>query len=252
MKAYIDHILALLPFEPEAHKKLGGPSCSYVGHPLVEKKEFIKGCSASKLQADLSILDEATKLVVLPGSRANEVKRLMEPFGQTMKMLRARHQNLEILIPVMPSVEKLVEELAGQWSIKPHILRGEQDKFAAFNLADAALAASGTVTLELAITKVPMVVAYKMGAPEYSLRRMVSVDSIVLANLVLGENVFPEFLQENCTPENLLAAVDELVRDTPSLKKQRAGLELVEKKIMLPGTTPSIEAAKIVISYLGT
>ena len=250
MNRYIDHVLALLPFEPEAHKRLGGPACSYIGHPLVEKKDYIKSCSAKTLQVELSIADDAVKLVVLPGSRPNEVKRLMAPFGQVVDELREKYHSLEVLIPVMPSVDDLIEELSSTWAQKPHLLRGEEKKFSAFNLADAALAASGTVTLELGLTKVPMVVAYIMGKPEYSLRGMVSVKSIVLANLVLGKNVFPEFLQEKCTPDRLFTAIDELLRETPALAAQRAGLALVEKKIMLQGTTPSFEAAKIVMSYL--
>ena len=250
MNSYIDHVLALLPFEPDAHKRLGGPACTYVGHSLVEKHETIKSCSADELQMELSLSSDSRKLVVLPGSRPNEVKRLMEPFGEAIRILGKTNKNLDILIPVMPSVEQLVEELITDWPVKPYLLRGEQQKFAAFNLADAALAASGTVTLELGLTRVPMVVAYRMGKPEYSLRSLVTVQSIVLANLVLGENVFPEFLQENCTPENLASALDELLHDTPALKAQKAGLELVEKKILLEGTTPSAEAAKIVLSYL--
>ncbi|MCP4935442.1 MAG: lipid-A-disaccharide synthase [bacterium] len=252
MKSYVDHILALLPFEPEAHKRLCGPVCTYVGHPLVEKNDFIKQCSSKSLQTRLSIADEAVKLVVLPGSRPNEVKRLMAPFGEAIEMLRQRHEKLEILIPVMPTVEALIRELSSSWSVTPHLLRGESDKYAAFNLANAAFAASGTVTLELGLTKVPMVVAYIMGKPEYSLRRMVRVQSIVLANLVLGENVFPEFLQENCTTDNLVAAMDELLHETPALSAQQQGLNLVEKKILLEGTTPSREAAKVVVSYLKT
>ncbi len=252
MKRYIDHVLALLPFEPEAHERLGGPACTYVGHPLVEKSELIKQCSPEALQSRLSIADEAVKLVVLPGSRPNEVNRLMAPFGDAIDKLHLKHENLEILIPVMPTVETLIKEHSSNWSITPHLLRGENDKYAAFNLANAAFAASGTVTLELGLTGVPMIVAYIMGRPEYSLRNMVSVQSIVLANLVLGENVFPEFLQENCTPDNLVVAMDELLSETPALAAQRDGLNLVQEKIMLEGTTPSRAAAKIVSSYLET
>lgn len=250
MKTYVDHVLALLPFEPEAHARLGGPPCTYVGHPLVEKKEFINSCSAKELQSKLLISDDAIKLVVLPGSRPNEVKRLMDPFGEAIKRLLSDYPKLEVLIPVMPSVETLVKEHMETWPLKPHLLFGETEKFAAFNLADAALAASGTVTLELGLTKVPMVVAYKMGKPEYSLRSLVSVHSIVLANLILGENVFPEFLQESCTPENLANALHDLLHETPSLQIQKEGLDLVERKIMLEDTDPSIEASKVVVSYL--
>ena len=252
MKNYVDHVLALLPFEPEAHERLGGPACSYVGHPLVEKSDYIKDCQPEALQSRLAISEEAVKLVVLPGSRPNEVKRLMAPFGEAIDKLRARHGDVQVLIPVMPSVEELVEELSSTWQLRPHLLRGESEKFAAFNLADAALAASGTVTLELALTKVPMVVAYIMGKPEYSLRGMVSVQSIVLANLVLGKNAFPEFLQEKCTPDNLFAAIDELLHPTIALTAQKEALDIVAEKLVLEGSAPSTVAANIVRSYLET
>jgi lipid-A-disaccharide synthase len=250
MAHYIDHVLALLPFEPEAHMKLGGPVCSYVGHPLVEKVDFMNDCSPGELQTKLSIADNAKKLVVLPGSRPNEVKRLMQPFGAAVDKLMTHHESLEVLIPVVPSVASLVEEQLAEWSLKPHLLLGDENKYAAFNLADVALAASGTVTLELALAKVPMVVAYRVGSAERLLRGLVSVHSIVLANLVLGENLFPEFIQEECTPENLAEAVQELLRDSRSLGAQKAGLERVEKRILLHGSTPSEEAAKIVLDYL--
>ena len=224
MRSYIDHVLALFPFEPDVYKKLGGPPCTYVGHPLVEKYDFIQSCSGAALQQRLQIEPDAKKLVVLPGSRINEVKRHLGPFGEALKILLSRHKNLEVLLPVMPMVSNLVRELSADWPLKPHFLQGESDKFAAFNLADVALASSGTVTLELGFSQVPMVVAYIMGKPEYSLRHFVSVDSIVLPNLVLGKNIFPEFLQENCTPENLARAVGELLIDGPALVDQKSGL----------------------------
>ena len=249
MTSYVDHLLALLPFEPEVHKKLGGPPCTYVGHPLIQKIDFIKSCSAKDLQDRLSISSDVKKLVVLPGSRSNEVKRLMQPFGDAIRILQKNHE-FELLLPVMPNVEKLVEEMVQSWPQKPHLLKGESDKFAAFNLADVALAASGTVTLELGFDKVPMVVAYKMSKVEYSLRHLVNVQSIVLANLVLEENVFPEFLQENCTPEKLATALGELLIDSPALAAQKKGLLQVEQRILLDKSTPSREAAKVVMSYL--
>ncbi len=250
MKSYIDHVLALLPFEPDVHKKLGGPPCTYVGHSLVEKNGFITSCSPDQLRQELQLGETGPVLVVLPGSRSNEVRRLMEPFGEVVGILKEKYPDLHVLLPVVQTVEHLVTEQLRDWPCPVHLLRGEQQKFAAFNLADAALAASGTVTLELGLAKAPMVVAYRMGRAEYSLRHLVSVRSIVLANLVLDENVFPEFLQEDCTPEKLSAALEDLLHDTPALQAQKNGLDLVEKKILLEGTTPSRAAARIVLDFL--
>lgn len=250
MRRYFDHVLALLPFEPESHAQLGGPDCTYVGHPLIEKLDYMRQCDGAALKRRKNLREEAKVLVVLPGSRRLEVERLMEPFGAAVEILARRNPGLEVLIPVVPSVRPLIEGKLSTWPMKPHLLFGEQDKFAAFNLADAALAASGTVTLELALTKTPMIVAYRVGKLESHLRGLVKVHSIVLANLVLGENLFPEFIQEECTAENLARATDELLHDTPTLAAQRAGLEKIEQRMLLDGMSPSEAAARVVLSYL--
>src|SRR5262249_18384040 len=153
--------------------------------------------------------------VVLPGSRPTEVRRLMQPFGETVSMLTSRIGPIEIIIPAVPSVRPLIEEALASWPIRPHLVEGESDKFKAFRLARAALAASGTVTLELGLAGVPMVVAYRVDWLASRLRFLLKVPSIVLANLVIGRNVFPEFIQEDCTPEKLTGALAPLFADTP-------------------------------------
>ena len=174
----------------------------------------------------------------------------MKPFGETVELLAKQFGGVQVIIPVVPSVEALVMEHLQDWPCKPHLLHGEQQKFAAFNLADAALAASGTVTLELALLKTPMVVAYLVRGVEKGLRSFVKTPSIVLANLVLGENLFPEFIQENCTAENLAREVGDLLRPGDALERQQKGLMHVEDRISLPGVTPAEAAANIVISCL--
>ncbi len=150
MRAYVDHVLALLPFEPDEHVRLGGPKCTYVGHALSERLDWIRAQDGTELKERLALDPNKRVLVVLPGSRVSEVTRLMGPFGETVQRVRdAMPGGIEVLLPVVPSVRKLVEQSLKAWPVPVRLVEGEADKFAAFRLADAALAASGTVTLEL-------------------------------------------------------------------------------------------------------
>jgi lipid-A-disaccharide synthase len=249
MKAYVDHLLALLPFEPDVHKRLGGPSCTYVGHPLIERVSWIKGLDTEELAERLKLDREKPVLAVLPGSRPSEVRRLMKPFGETVRKIQEKHQ-VEVILPVVSSVRSLVEaELAG-WPTKPHLVEGEKEKFTAFRLATAALAASGTVTLELALSGVPMVVAYRVDGLARHLRFLVKVPSIILANLVLEENVFPEFIQEDCTADKLTNALLPLFGETPEREYQLDGLKRIAGKMLLANTTPSERAAETVLDVM--
>jgi len=250
MRPYVDHLMALLPFEPEAHRQLGGPACSYVGHPMIEKLDWIMGLDAAELSGRLGLDPGKPVLLVLPGSRQTEVKRLMQPFGEAVGLIQEQAGPLEVIIPVVASVRPLIKEALGAWPIAPHLVAGESDKFKAFRLAKAALAASGTVTLELALAGVPMVVAYKVDELFSRLRFLLKVPSVVLANLVLGENIFPELLQENCTVEKLAEAIMPLLTDTPERARQLAGLDRIASKMLLDGTTPSERAAETAIALI--
>jgi lipid-A-disaccharide synthase len=157
---------------------------------------------------------------------------------------------LEVILPTVASVRPLVEEALVGWTVKPHIVIGEADKFTAFRLARAAIAASGTVTLELGLSGVPMVVAYKVDGLAAQLRFLMKVHSVVLANLVIGENVFPELLQEDCTPDKLAAALLPLLGETPERQRQLNGLGRIAEKMILEGTTPSERAAETAIAVI--
>ena len=151
MRPYINHVLALLPFEPKAHIRLGGPPCTYVGHPLIEQLPWISKLDPAPLAARLGLDPARPTLLVLPGSRRSEVSRLMSVFGEAVAKIAARCGPLEVILPVAASARPIVEEGLADWKITPHLVEGHDDKFRAFKLADAALAASGTVTLELAL-----------------------------------------------------------------------------------------------------
>ena len=173
----------------------------------------------------------------------------MRPFGEALELLHARRIRPQVIIPAVPHVRGLIERLMQSWTVKPHIVEGEEDKFRAFKLAHAALAASGTVTLQLALAGTPMVVAYKVDGLAAQMRFLLQVPSVVLANLVLEENAFPEFLQDDCTPDRLAGALEQLLRDTGERRAQLAALARIPHKMLLDNGTPSDAAAEIVLDY---
>jgi len=249
MRRYIDHILAILPFEPEAHRRLGGPACSYVGHPLTEKLDWIASLDPEALRRRLGIGEDRAVLVVLPGSRSSEVKRLMAPFGEALRRLEAEIGPFDVVLPVVASVRDLVEKGLENWPLTPHLVSGEADKFSAFKLARAALAASGTVTLELALSGTPMVVAYKADPIANSLRFLLIAHSVVLPNLILGENVFPELLNKDCNGEALSKALLPLMRGGPARDEQLTAVASVIECVRASDQAPSVKAARIVLAY---
>lgn len=250
MRAYVDHVLGLLPFEPAAHERLGGPPCTYVGHPLAERRQWFAEVDPAPLAARLGLEPDKPVLVVLPGSRRSEVTRLMAPFGETVRRLEASGPAFEIVLPAVASVRREVEAALAAWQRPVHLVEGEEDKVAAFKLARAALAASGTVTLELALAGTPMVVAYRVDTLAAQLRFLLKVHSVVLANLVLGENAFPELLQEDCEPQKLATELAAVMRDGPVRDCQLAALARFPLLMRYEGASPSDAAAAIVARYV--
>ena len=250
MRRYVDRVLALLPFEPEAHARLGGPECTYVGHPLIEKLDDIQNADGAALAHRLGLAPEKPVLLVLPGSRTSEVGRLIDVFGEAVARVSAKVP-VEVVIPAVRHVRDLISARAASWSPRPHIIDANaQDKYAAMRLARAALAASGTVTLELALARTPSVVAYKVDKLIANLRFLLKVPSVVLANLVLGKNVYPEYLQEACTAEALADALLPLLNETPERQAQSAALAQTPDKLRLAASSPSRAAAETVLAVI--
>jgi lipid-A-disaccharide synthase len=188
-------------------------------------------------------------IVVLPGSRTSEVKRLMAPFGDALRRVQERVGSFEVILPVVDSVRALIEEGLATWPLQPHLVSGATDKFAAFRLARVALAASGTVTLELALAGTPMVVGYRGDVLASSLKFLVVAPSVVLPNLVLGENVFPELLLGDCTSEKLAQALLPLLMGGPERDRQLNGVARVATLVREDDDPPSKRAASIVLAY---
>jgi lipid-A-disaccharide synthase len=247
MLAYIDHVLALLPFEPEAYRRLHGPPCSYVGHPLTEQTGNLRPDAGERKRRD----ETPPVLLVLPGSRRSEIRHHMAIFGEALERLAAEGVAFELVLPTMPHLQEAVAEGARGWKVSPRIVVGEQEKRAAFRIARAALAKSGTVTLELAIAGVPMVTAYRAGAVEaWIMRSMIQVNSVILANLVVGENVVPEFLQQDCTPEKLSQALREVLGDSPARRRQLEAFAGIDAILSTGNQPPSVRAADIVLATM--
>ena len=247
MLAYVDHVLALLPFEPAAYQRLRGPPCSYVGHPLIEQIATLRPDAGEQARRD----GQPPVLLVLPGSRRSEVRHHMAVFGETLGRLQAEGVPFELVLPTMPHLEQAVREGVKSWPVQPRIVIGEQEKRAAFRIARAALAKSGTVTLELAISGVPMVTAYRTGAIEaWILLRVINVSSVILANLVVGDNVVPEFLQADCTPENLSRALRDVLTDSPLRRRQAEAFARLDLIMSTGDQPPSVRAADIVLATM--
>ncbi len=241
MNGIYDAVLAILPFEPGVMQRLGGPETHYVGHPLLER--------LPDLRPSTQELQNRVQLVVLPGSRMGEVKRLMPIFGQALGVLREKIGDFDVILPTMPHVQAAVEFSARDWPVQPILVAGEAEKYAAFRNARAALAASGTVTLELALAQVPSVIAYKVDFLASFLRFLVKVPSIVLPNLISGRNGYPEYIQENCTALQLAEALEAIWHEG---KARNAQMNFCDDVVaaMQTAVLPSTRAAQRIASLI--
>ena len=247
MCRYVDHVLGLLPFEPEAYRRLHGPPCSYVGHPLLEQIATLRPDIAEQQRRDQA----PPVLLVLPGSRRSEIRHHMAVFGETLGRLQVEGVAFELILPTMPHLLEAVQAGVADWPVQPRVIVGEPEKKAAFRIAHAALVKSGTVTLELALAGVPMVAAYRAGSAEVWIAlHLIRVSSVILANLVVGENVVPEFIQQDCTPEKLVPALHDVLNDSPQRRRQREAFARLDTVMSTGNQPPSVRAADIVLETM--
>ncbi|MFA6279173.1 MAG: lipid-A-disaccharide synthase [Bdellovibrionales bacterium] len=241
---FLDHLLALLPFEPPYFTKEGLP-CTFVGHPLVESGAG-RGDGARFREA-FAIAPDTPLLCVLPGSRMGEVSRLLPTFRETVRQLRERFPKLEIALPVVEAVAPLIEKETKAWSVPVHLVRGDEAKYDAYAACRAALACSGTVSVELALAALPTVIAYKIGRLTAALYRpFIKARFATLVNIMQDRAVMPEFLQEQCTPENLAAALVEVMGDSKRHAAAKADLTSIGAWLGRGAFTPSNKAAETV------
>jgi lipid-A-disaccharide synthase len=248
MARYFDLVLALLPFETsffETH----GLHARFVGHPVVERASQIHG--GTELRQRLGIPPTAPVLALLPGSRFSEIRPLLPVFRETVSLVRDRIPDLTCLLPAVHHLQSAVRAMTENWPAPLHVLDGDSDKFAAFGTADAALAASGTVTTELALAGVPMVVAYRLGALTYAFAKaIVRVKYVTLVNLLLGREAVPEFLQNRCRANLLATAIIRLLQDQEAREQQKHDLREAVHLLGLDEEAPSIRAARVLLEFV--
>ena len=241
MARVIDHVMALLPFEPP-HMTAAGMSCDFVGHPVVTDALAI-GAERASL-AGLS----RPLILCLPGSRKSEVTRLAPRFGDTLKILQQTHPNLSVALPTLGHLAPLVRSLTQNWPVRPRLILDPAEKRAAFAVADVALAASGTVSLELAANQMPMVIAYDMHPISWWLmNRMSLTETYTLVNLVSQTRAIPEFIGPACLPGPIAAALNAVMRDST---RQRAAMSLTMQRLGQGGEPPGLRAACSVMAHL--
>lgn len=240
MAKVIDHVLALLPFEPP-YMTAAGMSCDFVGHPVVAEplatpEEIAKLSGSSPL------------ILALPGSRRGEVTRLAPVIGESLALIKAQHPQARVALPTVRGVADLVRDLTAHWPIQPQIITDPATKRAAFAAADVALAASGTVSLELAANACPMVVAYDMHPLTlWLMRRAALIDTVTLVNLVSETRVVPEFIGENCRAEKIAPALLNLLAHPHT---QDAAMQTTMQRLGQGFEPPGLRAAKSVLAAL--
>jgi lipid-A-disaccharide synthase len=248
MASYFDLVLALFPFEVAFFEKYG-LKAAFVGHPVIERAARMTGGDA--LRERLGIAPDAPLLVLCPGSRTSEIRFILPVFRDTVKLLAARIPGLVTVLPTVPHVAAKVRAATQDWPTVLHITESEADKYAAFDAGDVALAASGTVTAELALAHTPMVVGYKVGGLTYFLSKfLMTVTHITLINILLGREAVPEFLQAGATAEKLAGAVEKLLRDPAARHTQVEAMKEFGRLLGEGDEAPSLRAARVLLEFV--
>jgi len=240
-----DHLLALLPFEPP-YFTAEGLACDFVGHAVVEGARPGDG---ERFRLEHGIPPEATVLVVLPGSRRGEVTRLLPVFGETVRRLHAARPDLVVVAPTVETVRDRVRVGVTDWGARVIVTEGDVARRDAFATARAALAASGTISLELALARLPSVIAYKLNPLTYRVAKLlVRVKWVNLVNIMLDKGLVPELLQGECRADKLAPAVTRLLDDEAARAEQIAAAETISHLLGADDEAPSRRAARVILS----
>ncbi len=247
MRAYVDEVLAILPFEPDFLRELNGPPAVYVGHRLASDPMILAAFEAqSGIEPDrFSDWKRPIRLLCLPGSRRGEIERHMDIMGGTLADLQKRGRKVHALLQTPPKQEALVRKLVEDWVVKPDISTDMDGKAAAFSTADAALAASGTVTLELALSGIPAVSIYKLDPLMRLFRRHVKIWTASLPSLIADQPVIPEFIDDMMRPGQLARELEKLARPGPSRDAQLQGFELVRERMQTEWPSGDLAAERV-------
>lgn len=245
-----DHLLTLLPFEPPYFEK-EGLSATFIGHSVIETGADLGDGQVFRQRYNLA--EDATLMMVLPGSRRSEVSRHLDIFKDTVGLVQKQIEDIVIVLPVISKSADTVREHVKTWPMKTILIDGEQEKYAAMAASNISLAASGTVGLELALAKLPGIIAYKMHPiTAYLARKFVKLDYVNLINILLKQEIVPELLLEHCTATNLAPALLEILQNKD---RQSAQIEGYQKAMAMLGVgkdAPGVRAAEVVLSLIGS
>ena len=248
LSRFLDHMLVLLPFEPPYFERYG-LSCTFVGHPALE--ESSAEADGPGFRARHGIQPDVPVLIILPGSRRSVVRRTLPIFLETAKALRSTHPDLAIALPSVPHLASIARAEAVRLGLAVTIVEGREEKLGAFAAGTVALTVSGTVSAELTVAGLPMVVGYRMNPLTAMIaRRIVRVPHITLANLVLGRGVVPEFVLDACRPENLAPALADVMVDGPTRRAQIEGFKEAVALLKPGDERPSERAATAVLNLI--
>lgn len=248
MKPYIDHVLCLLPFEPAELERLGGPPGTFVGHPMAADPGLLAARAAQEARRRDG---KAPTLLLLPGSRKAEIAGLLAPFGETVAALAERGIRPRLLLPTLPRLEQAVKDGVAGWAQRPEVTTDAVSKQHAFAMADAALAASGTVTLELALAKVPLVSVYRSDALVAWLGpKLITTWTASLPNLIADRVVVPEYFNRYIRPQAMARQLERLMAHTHERAAQRDGFQAVIDRLAVDRPAGVI-AAEVVARAMG-
>ncbi|GAA5108815.1 lipid-A-disaccharide synthase [Bartonella jaculi] len=254
MRKFIDHVLAVFPFEEKIMKGLGGPPTSYVGHRLLTYPPLLSVQSEKKHQLEKKQLCSkqalCSTLVILPGSRKLEIRYLLPIFREAIEILAQRISYLRIILPTLPHLVDEIRYLIQNWKINVEIVVGEDAKWRAFADADVALAAHGTISLELALTKIPMVLCYKLDCfSKLFIFPKIRLWSAALPNIISDKPIVPEYFNEFLRPGMLARQIEQLLYNPLLRQAQLDAFEVVEQK-MKTEVPPSVVGAQTIITLL--
>jgi lipid-A-disaccharide synthase len=247
MKPHVDHVLCLLPFEPAALERLGGPPGTFVGHRLTHEPGLVAAAEKQRNRRPSDV--ETRTLLLLPGSRRSEVRRLVGLFGEIVAVLRERGNRLKLVLPTVPAVRSLVEDATSSWPDRPEIIVDADGKWRAFGVADAALCASGTVTLELALAGVPLASCYRFDWIERRFTFLIKSWSASLPNLIADRPIVPEFYDHLLRPPYIARHLEALLDDTAMRQWQRDGYDEVTRRLARE-RPPGDVAAEVVLQVV--
>ena len=251
MAKFVDHVLALFPFEPPYMEK-AGMDCDFVGHPVVAEKIGTEE-EAISLRTVFG-MKKGPLVLALPGSRRSEVSRLNGTFGAALSKLHEKHPDMRVIVPCAAPVAGLVRKLTAHWPVRPVLVDPTREsgfsgaKLAAFRAADVALAASGTVSLELAASGTPMVIAYDMNwLSRRIIKKKLLIDTVTLVNLVSDTRTIPEFIGSECRPGPIADALEQVLQNPGA---QKEAMRLTMERLRQGGEPPGLRAAKAILARL--